>query len=76
MLAWGCCMRRTVVTAFTGLAPITTPSRRRRLHQTAQWDEKHTSWNFDVRKGPIHIEWFKGGLTNICYNALDRCGSG
>jgi hypothetical protein len=25
-----------------------------------------------VRKGPIHIEWFKGGLTNICYNALDR----
>ena len=31
------------------------------------------SWNFDVRKGPISVEWFKGGLTNICYNALDRC---
>lgn len=40
-----------------------------------QFDEKHTSWNFDVRKGPIHIEWFKGGLTNICYNALDRWGA-
>ena len=23
-------------------------------------------------KGPISIEWFKGGRTNIAYNALDR----
>lgn len=37
-----------------------------------QWDEEHISYNFDVRKGPIHVEYFKGGLTNICYNALDR----
>ncbi|GBF92828.1 hypothetical protein Rsub_05447 [Raphidocelis subcapitata] len=42
------------------------------FHWERKWEEKHTSWNFDVRKGPIHIEWFKGGLTNICYNALDR----
>ncbi|KAL2631388.1 hypothetical protein R1flu_016074 [Riccia fluitans] len=28
--------------------------------------------NFDIRKGPIKVEWFKGGKTNICYNALDR----
>ncbi|XP_026385761.1 acetyl-coenzyme A synthetase, chloroplastic/glyoxysomal-like [Papaver somniferum] len=28
--------------------------------------------NLDVRKGDIKIEWFKGGMTNICYNALDR----
>ncbi|KAH7332178.1 hypothetical protein KP509_20G073600 [Ceratopteris richardii] len=28
--------------------------------------------NFDVRKGPVKVEWFKGGKTNICYNALDR----
>jgi len=28
--------------------------------------------NFDVRKGPINISWFDGGVTNICYNALDR----
>lgn len=38
----------------------------------AQWDENHIDWNFDVNKGPIHVEWFKGGTTNICYNALDR----
>lgn len=28
--------------------------------------------NFDIRKGPVNVEWFKGGRTNICYNALDR----
>ncbi|XP_062225540.1 acetyl-coenzyme A synthetase, chloroplastic/glyoxysomal-like [Phragmites australis] len=28
--------------------------------------------NLDVTKGPIEIEWFKGGKTNICYNAVDR----
>ncbi|OEL15726.1 Acetyl-coenzyme A synthetase, chloroplastic/glyoxysomal [Dichanthelium oligosanthes] len=28
--------------------------------------------NLDVTKGPIKIEWFKGGKTNICYNAVDR----
>lgn len=37
-----------------------------------QWDEEHINYNFDVRKGPISVEWFKGGTTNICYNALDR----
>jgi acetyl-CoA synthetase len=37
-----------------------------------QWDEEHINWNFDVRKGPISVEWYKGGTTNICYNALDR----
>ena len=35
-------------------------------------DEKHMSFNFDVRKGPIYSSWFAGGRTNICYNALDR----
>ncbi|GFY85166.1 acetyl-CoA synthetase [Actinidia rufa] len=30
------------------------------------------SENFDIRKGNIKIEWFKGGTTNICYNCLDR----
>lgn len=28
--------------------------------------------NFDIRQGPIFNEWFKGGFTNICYNALDK----
>ncbi|KAJ7537291.1 hypothetical protein O6H91_12G106800 [Diphasiastrum complanatum] len=40
-----------------------------------KWDNsdgKMHSENFDLRKGPITIEWFKGGKTNICYNALDR----
>eukprot|EP00879_Flechtneria_rotunda_P010550 GHRR01011030.1.p1 GENE.GHRR01011030.1~~GHRR01011030.1.p1 ORF type:complete len:632 (+),score=174.59 GHRR01011030.1:389-2284(+) len=41
-------------------------------HWEKQWDEEHISYNFDVRNGPIHVEWFKGGLTNISYNALDR----
>jgi len=34
--------------------------------------EKHMEYNFDMRKGPVSISWFKGGRTNICYNALDR----
>jgi len=29
-------------------------------------------YNFDLRKGPIKIEWMVGAKTNICYNALDR----
>eukprot|EP00871_Galdieria_phlegrea_P003885 jgi/Galph1/4498/GphlegSOOS_G3179.1 len=40
------------------------------------WHERFPSpvlkYNFDVRKGPIFVEWFKGGKTNMCYNALDR----
>ncbi|BFI33724.1 hypothetical protein AXG93_1793s1250 [Marchantia polymorpha subsp. ruderalis] len=45
------------------------------FHWEKKWDvtdgKVHTE-NFDVRKGPIKVEWFKGGKTNICYNALDR----
>ncbi|KAL9686790.1 hypothetical protein QQ045_031183 [Rhodiola kirilowii] len=37
-----------------------------------KWGEVVCSENFDVRKGTISIEWFKGGVTNICYNCLDR----
>ncbi|KAG8446239.1 hypothetical protein GDO86_013910 [Hymenochirus boettgeri] len=29
-------------------------------------------YNFDVTKGKIFIEWMKGGVTNVCYNVLDR----
>ena len=28
--------------------------------------------NFDVREGPIEIEWFGGGELNISYNCVDR----
>jgi acetyl-CoA synthetase len=30
------------------------------------------NFNYDRRQGPIQIEWFKGGMTNITYNCLDR----
>ena len=37
-----------------------------------QWDEKHIDYNFDVNKGKIFTEFFKGGQTNVCYNCLDK----
>jgi acetyl-CoA synthetase len=37
-----------------------------------QWEPKHFSFNFDVRKGKVFVEWFKGGKTNLSYNCLDR----
>ncbi|XP_043946122.1 acetyl-coenzyme A synthetase, cytoplasmic [Protopterus annectens] len=40
------------------------------------WEKQPTGqfldYNFDVTKGKIYIEWMKGGITNICYNVLDR----
>ncbi len=38
------------------------------FHWEKKWD-RVLSWDFDK---DIKIEWFKGGKTNICYNALDR----
>ena len=29
-------------------------------------------FNYDIRKGSISIEWFKGGKTNIAVNCIDR----
>ena len=37
-----------------------------------QWEERHISFNFDLTRGPIHVEWYKGAVTNLCYNCLDR----
>ncbi|XP_057541817.1 acetyl-coenzyme A synthetase, chloroplastic/glyoxysomal-like [Amaranthus tricolor] len=37
-----------------------------------KWGGQVCSENLDVRNGSINIEWFKGGMTNICYNCLDR----
>ncbi|AES80776.1 acetate-CoA ligase [Medicago truncatula] len=37
-----------------------------------KWGDQVCHENFDVRKGNVNIEWFKGGITNICYNCLDR----
>ncbi len=39
------------------------------------WEKDFTEildFNYDRNKGPIKIEWFKDGKTNITYNALDR----
>ncbi len=36
-----------------------------------KWD-KVWDYNYDIRKGPVKIEWFKGGKTNITVNCLDR----
>jgi acetyl-CoA synthetase len=39
------------------------------------WFKKPDSilkYNFDVRKGRVFHEWFRGGVTNVCYNAIDR----
>ena len=42
------------------------------LYWERRWQPKHHTYNFDIRKGPIAAEWFKGGRTNMCYNCLDR----
>ncbi|GAX78749.1 hypothetical protein CEUSTIGMA_g6186.t1 [Chlamydomonas eustigma] len=42
------------------------------FHWEKKWAEDHFDYNFDVRKGPVFVNFFKGGVTNICYNALDR----
>jgi len=34
--------------------------------------EKILDYNFDIRKGRVFHEWFKGGFTNVSYNCLDR----
>ncbi|QPJ65850.1 MAG: acetate--CoA ligase [Candidatus Nitrohelix vancouverensis] len=36
-----------------------------------KWSEVR-NYNYNVNDGAIHIEWFKGGKTNICFNCLDR----
>eukprot|EP00758_Cryptobia_borreli_P002348 Tbor_TRINITY_DN2964_c0_g1::TRINITY_DN2964_c0_g1_i1::g.1080::m.1080/K01895/ACSS, acs; acetyl-CoA synthetase len=28
--------------------------------------------NFSLSKGPVSIRWFDGGITNMCYNCVDR----
>ncbi|KAH9569586.1 hypothetical protein CY35_03G141100 [Sphagnum magellanicum] len=44
------------------------------FHWERKWDTTKPicRYNFDLQKGPVFVEWFKGGYTNICYNALDK----
>ena len=44
----------------------------RQFHWEKPFDSVGPIYNFDLNKGPIKIDWFQGGKTNICYNALDR----
>ncbi len=34
--------------------------------------QKTLEFNYDREKGPVSIQWFQGGQTNITYNCLDR----
>lgn len=34
--------------------------------------DKFLQYNFNVETGPISIKWMEGGVTNVCYNMLDR----
>jgi acetyl-CoA synthetase len=39
------------------------------------WEKEFTEvldFNYDLKKGPVKINWFKDGQTNITYNCLDR----
>ncbi len=36
-----------------------------------KWDRVR-DYNYSLSKGPVFIEWFKNGRTNIAYNCLDR----
>ncbi|CAI0555794.1 unnamed protein product [Linum tenue] len=38
----------------------------------SKWGDTVCSENFDIRNGNVYVQWFKGGITNICYNCLDR----
>ena len=42
-----------------------------RFHWEKKWDTVR-NYNYSLSKGPVQIEWFKGGRTNISYNCLDR----
>ena len=37
-----------------------------------QFSKDHVGWNFDLQKGTIGMNFFKGGKTNMSYNCLDR----
>ena len=42
------------------------------FHWETKWDSVKSSDAIDTSKGAVDIQWFKGGTTNVCYNAVDR----
>jgi len=43
----------------------------KQFHWQTPFEEVGPIFNFDKNKGPVSIEWFKGGKTNLSYNCLD-----
>lgn len=46
-----------------------------KIAATFYWKRAATrapTFNFDARKGPVSIKWMSDGVTNICYNLVDR----
>ena len=41
------------------------------FHWFKKWDAVR-EYNYDMDAGPVSIEWFSGGKTNVAYNCLDR----
>merc|ERR1719387_3057002 len=44
----------------------------REFHWQTPFESVGPVFNFDRTAGPVSIEWFRGGKTNLCYNCLDR----
>lgn len=40
--------------------------------KVAPGDEDFLQYNFNLKNGPIKIEWMRDAKTNLCYNCLDR----
>ena len=36
-----------------------------------KWDQVR-SFNYNMKRGQVRIEWFSGAKTNVCYNCVDR----
>jgi acetyl-CoA synthetase len=44
----------------------------RQFHWETPFVSVGPKYNFNMNDGKIFIDWFQGGKTNICYNALDK----
>ena len=44
----------------------------REFHWEKEWTGPVVRSNFKRSEGKIETAWFEGGVTNLCYNALDR----
>lgn len=64
---------RTVLEPFrTVLKPLRTSLFVLIYRETPFDDTNAMSYNLDIKQGPVDVQFFKGGTTNICYNAIDR----